>query len=76
MANGKVNDKTLQHGKGAVSRFEELVNSTGCGFRVAGKGDPAHAIVVFKNSTHAPKGTCSDFLRWHELVVEEKWERT
>ena len=68
-------DKALQHGKGAVSRFEERFkvvprDVTGS----AGKGDPAHAIVMSKYGLHAPEGTAGEFsVLWRELVVQNNW---
>jgi hypothetical protein len=63
--------KALQQGKGAICRFEEFVEVGICPF----KGDPAHAIAMFKYSTHAPKGTAGD-VSIPASVVDENRQRT
>jgi hypothetical protein len=51
-------NKALQHGKIAICRFEKFFEPANRAF----KGDPAHAIALFKCGTHATQGTASHFL--------------
>ena len=63
--------KPLQYVKGAIGRPDKFVDpsSRPC------KSDPAHAIVMSKCGTHAPKGTASNVFI-HALIVDENQQIT
>jgi len=71
VAESEAKDKALQHGKGAISDFENFIEAGTCPF----EGDSADAIRMFECSTQAPKGTASDS-SIHAVVVDENGKRT